>query len=134
MMQLTNVLVNFFLFFILVPLLGFYGVVISFSLAIVCSYLLAYLYKFRIGIASGEWVRRQFRILYVVLLLTAVDVATVTILDSGAVVLIALPAVNAVLTVMMFRRLHFFTVSDIERYMGQYVTLKRYTQAILIVK
>ncbi|MFA6468674.1 MAG: oligosaccharide flippase family protein [Bacteroidota bacterium] len=134
MMQATNVIVNFSLFFPLYGYFGFYAIVFSFSSAIGCSFLLAYFYKFSLKIASVQQVKKHARIISIVAVLACTDTLAVILLTSPLVVLVSVPIMNIFATVLLYRFLRFFSIEDIERYFGHNASVKRYAYTLLIAK
>ena len=132
-MQVVNVAVNYLLFFVFVKMLGFYAVVLSYSMAVMCSYILATYYKKTIIKAKSFSSGKQFlNLVSITSILVVIDLIVLVLAASPKIIVVLVIGINMVAVIILFKVLRIFSTEDVERYFGKSVAAKRLATYLLM--
>ncbi len=132
-LQTLNVVVNVGIFFLLVPMMGYFGAVTAFCTAVVSSTFLCAWYQWKylgsLPISSLSYAGRLGRF-GLSLVISNLFIVQVPLNDASRVGILFV--VNATLTVMFLRVYRMITIEDIERYLGSHSAVARFAERLLV--
>ena len=133
--QATNVGVNFIVFFLTYKYLGFFGMILSLSAAILCSFLLGLYYQFKY---QGTCIFKNFKhflkyfILFGILLITGT--VSSYFISNNWMRISVIPVIIFMVAISAIKYLKFFNNEDIYRYINSNSKLGSFMVSILVYR
>jgi O-antigen/teichoic acid export membrane protein len=133
LIQASNAVITFVLFFLLVPSFGYLGAVIAYTTAVVVSFgfCLFFQYKYLDSLIFDS-LSQIMKLVGITVVLGSIDLIINSAIDNLPRKILFIALANVFFSIVMFRILRVFVEGDIDRYVGPKIGVKRILSRILI--
>jgi O-antigen/teichoic acid export membrane protein len=131
-LQLINILMNAFLLYLLLPILGFNAAVISNSIALAASFMLCFYYQHKYLESHIFDNNKQLLKLLLTLIIISIFSYILNLLFANILIkIIIIPCIMGSLIVLIYRHLRLITIMDIDRYIHNIYINKIFQKLLL---
>lgn len=133
--QASNVMINIIIFFVLLNIIGYYSVIISFSTAIIVSFLISLYYqnkylKKHIFVHKGV----LFKYIFILIIVTIIGYISGYFIRYDVIKIIISSFAIIISTVLLYKYLNVFNMEDAQRYFDGNELIKDIFIKLLILK
>jgi O-antigen/teichoic acid export membrane protein len=131
--QTTNVIVNGVLFFVTLPYIGYYSVIVCNFGAILSSFIVTLFYQKKIlNVFIVDSKNQLMRILIILGFNLMIGYGTSYLISSNLIIIILVPAMLLSVSLILYRELRVFSLIDIRKYFGSGNWVESMLSAVLI--
>jgi O-antigen/teichoic acid export membrane protein len=133
LIQASNALFTFSLFFLLVPHFGYLGAVISYTTAVVISFGICLFFQYKyLDSLIFDSLSQIIKLVEITIVLLFIDLIIDFTVGNLPGKVVCIGFANVVSSILMFKLLRVFVQSDIDKYVGQNIGVKRVLSKVLI--